>query len=99
VRSRVNDRGFVSRHALLGERGRLSSETDLQKPKESTDIGATEAHPRVSLTSSFGPTFRGPATAGGDLGDSWRWDGATWTMLNVVGPTARAGGVMIILII
>jgi hypothetical protein len=30
----------------------------------------------------------------GYLGDTWSWDGNTWTQLNVAGPSARFAGTM-----
>jgi hypothetical protein len=36
----------------------------------------------------------GTDATSGDLGDTWLWDGVSWTQANVTGPPAREDHVM-----
>lgn len=38
--------------------------------------------------------FGGQGEDGGDIGDTWEWDGNQWTQQDVVGPTARSAHAM-----
>ncbi|MFN8572380.1 MAG: kelch repeat-containing protein [Gemmatimonadaceae bacterium] len=48
----------------------------------------------VARAPGGGVLLFGGATDAGVVGDSWLWNGSTWTRLNVAGPPARTGHAM-----
>jgi hypothetical protein len=99
---RFRQDGKISDSETAREMGRCGGQAKARRVRLIDSLGLSS----VVEQTSFGP-YRTAAEefvshhraclalqAGGDLGDTWVWDGATWTQASVVGPPARGAHAM-----